>query len=52
MRFGSSMRAFHAAQHASTMSVFKDAVAQMVLAKELPDILGGVQLGGIGWQVK
>jgi hypothetical protein len=24
----------------------------MVLAQELPDILGGVQLGGIGWQVK
>jgi hypothetical protein len=31
---------------------FKDAVAQMVLAQELPDIFGGVQLGGIGWQVK
>jgi hypothetical protein len=29
-----------------------DAVAQMVLSQELPDILGGVQLGRIGWHVK
>ena len=37
MRFGSAARAFHAAQHGST--AFEDAVAEMILAQELPDVL-------------
>ena len=53
MRFGSETMAFHAAARVNDVGIaFKDAVAQMVLAQELPDILGGVQLRGIGWQVK
>ena len=49
MRFGFETTAFHAAQQRvnDVGIAFKDAVAQMVLAQELPDILGGVQLGGI-----